>query len=242
MQPPPGANYEDPPGTLKHIRFGKISPQLYDLLVTFPGVKSVVLHKFGKKGEHPHWHIWWEGEAPITNQTWRNRWNKFIEPLPKFSGNGDWSFRNHNSWENWAKYVTVNLSHQVLLGYNDIHTLSEQARTITLVPPPGHPQTPVIPLGPVRVIKSQSRMRWDEKICHDAETRLGWKRNIQFSLAALESGLAQKQVEKQVSSFMVMRINNNDGVKYARNLMYEFGDDDVRDYMERKVWEKISWI
>ena len=231
---------KDIPGNQKHIRFGRISPELYDKLVTFPGVKSVVLHIIGKTGEHPHWHIWWEGE-PITNVTWQNRWNKFIEPLPRYYGNGDWGFRNHDSWDAWAKYVTRNVSHKVLLGYKDIATISEQARIISLASPET-PVTPVIPGPGSKAVKSQSRMRWDEKICFDAETRLGWKRNAEFSLSSLEDGLAQKQVERQVSSFMVMRINNNDGVKYARNLMYEFGDEDVKEYMERKVWEKISWI
>lgn len=233
--------YEDPPGQIKHLRFGKISDKAYESLIGFPGVKSIVLHTRGAKGEHPHWHVWWEGDKPITNQTIRNQLKKIPE-FADYAGQNDWSFRNHDSWVAWAKYVTENLSHKVLLGYKDIATISEQAKTITLALTPATPATPIIPGPVIKVVKSQSRMRWDEKICFDAETRLGWKRNAEFSLASLEDGLAQKNVEKQVSSFMSMRINNNDGVKYARNLMYEFGDEDVKDYMERKVWEKISWI
>lgn len=49
-------------------------------------------------------------------------------------------------------------------------------------------------------------------------------------------------LKKQVFSFMRGRINNYEGVKYARNLLYEFADEDLKEYLERKVWEKISWI
>lgn len=230
---------DDPPGAVKHLRFGKISELAYESLIGFPGVKSVVLHTHGAKGEHPHWHVWWEGDKPVTNQTIRNHLKK-IPAFADYNGQNDWSFRNHDSWNAWAKYVTENLSHKVLLGYKDIAAISEQAKIITLASPASLP-TPVIPGPGVRVVKSQSRQRWDEKICSDAETRLGWKRNNEFSLYSFENGDVYKLIEKQVSSFMKMRFNNNDGVKYARNLLYEFGDDDVREFMERKVWEKISW-
>ena len=229
---------EDPPGVLKHLRFGKISSEAYEALIGYPGVKSIVLHTHGVKGEHPHWHVWWEGDKPVTNQTVRNQLKK-LPAFESYSGQNDWSFRNHDSFETWADYVVKNLSHKVLLNYRDLEDRSEKAKVLPIVISP--PPTPIIP-APVRVVKAQSRLRWDERICMDAETRLGWKRNGEFSLASLEANLAYKQVEKQVTSFMRGRFNNNEGVKYARNLLYEFGDEDVKDYTERKVWEKISWI
>lgn len=228
----------DPPGTLKHIRFGKISPEIYEALVGIPGVKSVVLHKYGKKGEHPHWHVWWEGDEPITNQTWRNRAHK-LPALSTLKGNPDWSIRNHDSWEAWSTYVTTNLSHEVLLPYKDIETISAQAKVITLA----SPVTPVIPGPTKKAVKSESRMRWDERICYDAETRLGWKRDSQFSLESLYDHSVDTfgKIERQVFAFMRGRVNNYEAVKYTRNLLYEFGDDDVKDYLQRKVFEKISW-
>lgn len=234
---------EDIPGTDKHIRFGKISSEIYEALVGIPGVKSVVLHKFGKKGEKHHWHIWWEAPdgKPITNQTWRNHAKK-LPALKDFSGNTDWSFRNHNSWEAWTEYVCRNLSHEILLGYKNLTEVSEKSKILPIVIPT--PVTPIIPGPVVKVVKSQSRLRWDEKICLDAETRLGWKRNLQFSLASYEDPKVRvdKQIEKQVASFMKFRLNNNEAVKYCRNLLYEFADDDLRDYLERTIFEKISWL
>lgn len=237
---------EDPPGQVKHLRFGKISEEAYTALIGFPGVKSVVLHTHGAKGEHLHWHVWWEGDKPITNQTIRNNLKK-LPAFESYSGQNDWSFRNHDSFETWADYTVKNLSHKVLLSYRDIEDRSAKAKILPVVIPT--PVTPII-LGPVKVVKSQSRLRWDEKICLDAETRLGWKRPkvgdevecYEFSLTSFMDGIAQKKVEKQVSSFMKMRFNNNDAVKYCRNLLYEFADEDLRDYLERKIFEKISWL
>lgn len=231
---------KDIPGNVKHIRFSKLSAEIYEALVGIPGVKAVVLHKIGKQGEHPHWHIWWEGEKPITNVTWQNHAKK-LPALKDFFGNKDWGFRNHNSWEAWATYVCANLSHEVLLGYKDLATYSEKGRIVPVSI--ATPITPDIP-APAKVVKSLSRLRWDEKICLDAETRLGWKRNCEFSLASYEDHAVgvSRQIERQVSSFMKMRLNNNEAVKYCRNLLYEFSDDDLRDYLERKVFEKISWI
>lgn len=231
---------KDIPGTDKHIRFGKISPEIYEALVGIPGVKSVVLHKIGRKGEHHHWHIWWEAPdgKPITNQTWRNRALK-VPALKDFFGNNDWSFRNHNSWEAWTEYVCRNLSHEILLGYKNLTEVSEKSKIIPVEIPT--PITPIIP-GPVVISKSASKLRWDEKICRDAEVRLGWKRDNEFSLASLEEGpQVNKKIEKQVFAFMRGRVNNPEAVKYCRNLLFEFGDDDVKEYLERKVFEKISW-
>lgn len=231
--------YEDPPGQIKHLRFGKISDEAYTVLSEYPGVKSIVLHTHGAKGEHPHWHVWYESDKLVTNQTVRNHLKK-LPVFSSYSGQNDWSFRNHDSWESWAKYVCENPSHKVLLVYKDISTISDKARTITLVPPATLP----IPVTPGSVVKSKSRMRWDERICSDAETRLGWKRDCQFSLASYEDYAVDvhKQIETQVFTFMRGRINNMEGVKYARNLLYEFADDDLKDYLQRKVWEKISWF
>lgn len=229
---------EDPPGQLKHLRFGKISEEAYTALIGFPGVKSVVLHTHGAKGEHPHWHVWWEGSKPITNQTIRNNLKK-LPVFESYSGQNDWSFRNHDSFETWADYTVKNLSHKVLLSYRDIDDRSTKAKILPIVIPT--PTTPVIP-GPTLKAKT-SKLRWDEKICHDAETRLNWKRDSQFSLASFEDNTVKvmKQVERQVFAFMRGRVNNMEAVKYCRNLLYEFGDDDVKDYLERKVFEKISW-
>lgn len=114
---------EDPPGKTKHLRFGKISPEIINALIGYPGVKSIVRHEGGTKGgsfkEHAHIHVWFESDIPITNQTVRNRLSK----LPEFathSGQNDWSFRNHDSLSNWCAYVIKNPTYSVLLTHTEI--------------------------------------------------------------------------------------------------------------------------
>lgn len=225
---------EDPPGAVKHLRFGKISDDALTTLKQYPGIKAIVLHTHGKKGEHPHWHVWWEGEKPVTNQTIRNNLKK-LSAFSEHSGQNDWSFRNHDSFSLWADYVISNSSHSILLDYQDLST--RLPKTVPLVTSEASIQLP-------SSSKSSNRLRYDERICYDAETRLLWKRDSEFSLAAFEDHTCNVmgRVEKQVFSFMRGRINNYEGVKYARNLLYEFADDDLKEYLERKVWEKISWL
>lgn len=231
---------DDPPGAIKHLRFGRISPEAYEALTLYPGVKAIVLHTHGKKGEHPHWHVWWEGDS-ITCQTVRNHLKKFA-PFADYSGQNDWGFRNHDSFDRWADYVLKNPSHKILMDYRDLSTRPPPKATVPIVStgaggPEAAPNSHVI-------VKSSKRLRYDERICLDAESRLLWKRDNEFSLAAFEDPACNviRRVETQVFSFMRGRINNNEGVKYARNLLYEFANDDLKDYLERKVWEKISWL
>lgn len=228
---------EDPPGAIKHLRFGKISPEAYEALSTYPGIKAIVLHTHGKKGEHPHWHVWWEGAKPATNQTIRNQLKK-LPAFAEYSGQNDWSFRNHDSFPAWADYVIGNPTHKVLMDYQDLSTRPPK-ESVPLIKSAGGSEEPLLVVS-----KSSKRLRHDERICLDAEQRLLWKRDNEFSLSAFEDHTCNVmgRVEKQVFSFMRGRINNYEGVKYARNLLYEFADDDLKEYLERKVWEKISWV
>lgn len=121
--------YEDPPGATKHLRFGHYDTRnwLVQALTDF-GAKAIVAHKCGKRGEHPHLHVWWEGES-VTNQTIRNRLKK-DDRFNVMKTQNDWSFRNHDSYDNWCDYVTRNKSHEVLLGNDALRTLSS-SRDVT---------------------------------------------------------------------------------------------------------------
>lgn len=124
---------EDPPGKIKHVRFGKVSDDVLAVTKTFPGTKAIVLHTRGKRGEHPHYHIWWEDDVAVTNQTVRNRLHRHNDLFKSFSGQNDWSIRNHDSWEKWAEYVTSNPSHLVLLDHLNLSSLSEAKKAVPIV-------------------------------------------------------------------------------------------------------------
>lgn len=133
---------DDPPGKQKHLRFEipcqQKLQQLLQILLDFPGVKAIVRHEGGSKSgkfkEHPHYHVWYESEVAITNQTVRN-WLKAIPAFLQLNIKKQtmWSFRNHDSMEIWAKYVISNSTYSVLLTHPVLQKTIEET-----------PQTPVV--------------------------------------------------------------------------------------------------
>lgn len=106
---------KDPITPHKHFRFGYPSDQLLTDLKTFPAIKAIVLHKTGKKGEHPHYHVWITG-APATSNTIKSRLIKHSSHIAAASKtNGFWMAKAHDSYEAWGKYVMGNVSAEVLL-------------------------------------------------------------------------------------------------------------------------------
>lgn len=97
----------------KHLRIGKVSESALEALKVVDGVKAIVLHKRGKKGEHPHWHVWME-VGDISHEAVRKRLRKHAV-FATYSGNEDWSLRDHDSYDKWGRYVMDNPSAEVLL-------------------------------------------------------------------------------------------------------------------------------
>lgn len=111
----------DPLTSMKHIRFGKPCPELLEALKTFPGIKAIVLHKRGKKEEHPHYHTFWSGEATtcMTLKAKLIKHSSWIAGHPERKSNGFWRCKAHDSWDKWANYVMGNPSAEVLLDNPD---------------------------------------------------------------------------------------------------------------------------
>lgn len=203
---------EDPPGNVKHLRFGRpgvSTDGTLELLKDFPGIKCIVLHTHGKRGEHPHYHVWWEGEKAVTNQTIRDRL-KAIAHFKVFSGQNDWSFRNHDSWESWAAYVCDNMSHKVLLEYRDIVTVSESKAMVPIAIGPLHSNPP-----PAIIVK-KTTMR--DKFVFHLEKVHGWVRS--------ERNPTKHEVYKQLGRFYAGAFNNNDAIRCIRHACYVFSDFD----------------
>lgn len=126
--------YEDPPGSDKHLRFGHFDTRgwLSDFLRAYKsdnpvyGVGAIVSHRRGKKGEHPHIHVWYHSDKPLTNQTVRDRLKKADARFgEQMKGQNDWSFRNHDNYEQWCDYVTRNVTHEVIFGDEYLVNLSK---------------------------------------------------------------------------------------------------------------------
>ena len=225
--------YEDPPGAVKHIRFGKVGEAILDQLKDFPGVKAVVLHTCGKKGEHPHYHIWWEGETPVTNQTLRNRLKARSPVFETFSGQNDWSYRNHDSWELWATYVTSNLSHKVLIPYKDLEAKSAASKILPLVITPGEtPLTAAVPrTAAVRTMKLPMR----EKFIQYLKTECKWKPGEEYGV---HSDLTPDQFADRVidaaTEFWEMSFTIPEGARMVRHALWVFSTPEAQAVWKEK--------
>lgn len=218
---------EDPPGNVKHLRFGRPGVDAdgtLEILKDFPGIKCIVLHTHGKRGEHPHFHVWWEGEKAVTNQTIRDRLKGANSHFKPFSGQNDWSFRNHDSWDKWASYVTDNLSHKVLLDYNGIADMSASKAMVPIAIGPLHSNPP--PAIIVKVKKTTMR----EKLIYYAKHELGW---------AWDSNPSKSMCFHAAMEVFEAAFTNPEGIRMCRHLRWKFSDADTRSQMESDLYSKI---
>lgn len=227
--------YEDPPGTDKHLRFGKISQEIYDLLVGFPGVKSIVLHTHGAKGEHPHYHVWYEAAKAVTNQTVRNQLKKYNVKFNEMKSQNDWSFRNHDSWTEWAEYVCKNRTHEVLLQYKNIDEVSSQSKAA--IPIVIQPITPGTPAGLAAPLPKKS-ISMRAKFVRYLEGECGWIRNETITL----DNKPDKATEliTNLTDYWENAFTTPQGVVAAEHAFYVFANDDIRDLVRRANVQAIK--
>lgn len=214
---------EDPAGAVKHLRFGNYREELLEALKSFPGVKCIVLHTHGKKGEHPHLHVWYEVDVAVTNQAVRNRLKKHNPLFLACNNQNDWSMRNHDSWETWAAYVCSNMSHRVLLSYRDIDSVSE-SKQIPIAVGPLHSSPP-----PAIVIK-KTTMR--DKFIRYLEHERGWKRG--------ETNPMPYLVVDAATEFWQAAFTNPECIRMCRYAMYVFSDEDARVRLTERIFDKIN--
>lgn len=216
---------EDPPGLQKHIRLGKYTELLLLAIKEFPGVKTVVLHTHGLKGEHPHLHVWWSSDKPVTNQTVRNRLKACNAIFANMSGQNDWSIRNHDSYETWAAYVQRNKTHKVLHG--EVPPIIQHEPDV--IPTP---KTPII-AAPVRVKKLTA----EERLMRYCLVEEGFTYK-QWGLAHYELGSPYRekmyeQVSKALITYANGRLDNRQMTYMGRNIIWTFADEDLRDALTR---------
>lgn len=237
---------QDPPGADKHLRFEKKEglEQIQEALIKFPGVKAIVLHTHGKSGEHPHLHCWFENAnaRPCTNQNVRDRMKK-IEMLSHFSGQNEWSFRNHDSWKTWCEYVTKNPTHKVLLDHTrDDVTLSEvSAGAVSGLILPASIIDPDLntPAGlnaPARVKRASETMR--AKFCKYLENDCHYHRNETITMDNFP-GRIDDLIER-MTDFWENAFTTPQGAVCVEHAKYIFGNDEYRDYIKKRNAETIK--
>lgn len=238
----------DPPGVDKHLRFEKKEglDQIKEALLHFPGVKAMVLHTHGKSGEHPHLHVWYESPKEITNQTVRNRMMK-VEALSHFSGQHEWSFRNHDSWVTWCTYVTKNETHEVLLDYTrdecTLSIMSKKAKELNsdlLILPASiidpDLSTPAGLNAPARAKRASETMR--AKFCKYLERDCHYHRNESITMDNYPVKL--DDLVDRMTDFWENAFTTPQGAVCVEHAKYIFGNDEYREYIRKRNIQAIT--
>lgn len=230
---------EDPPGKIKHVRFGKVSDDVLAHTTTFPGVKAIVLHTHGKRGEHPHYHIWWEDDLAVTNQTIRNRFQRHHDLFKSFSGQNDWSIRNHDSWEKWSEYVTENRTHMVLLDYKGLKALSEKKKAVPIVA--GGAAEAAAPTTPVKytIQKPRRNESMRSKFVQYLKTELHWSPGS----ITLENRVTKKrEMIHLLVDFWENAFTTPQGAACIEHAMWYFADEPLNNVLKLRAVARLEEI
>lgn len=205
--------------TAKHIRLGHFDkrPWLVEALTGFPGLKGVVSHQSGTKSEHPHLHIFWEDEVAVTSATIKNRLRAHDPRFAELKGNGDWRLKPHDSWNNWATYVTGNLSHKVEIPFGDLEARSHSILSV-MTPAPS------VSLNPSEVlVKPKKRPMMKDRLVDYCIDVLGWELEVTNPTAT--------QVYEACCKCFSFNYNDGQGIAVMRYCLWEFSDEDSRQHM-----------
>lgn len=233
----------DLPGEWKHLRFepGKgisgnseeITRQHAEVLTTFPGVKGIVLHLRGQKGEHPHLHVWWVSDISggITSDAVRKRLKSFNDVFKQYHGQRMWSARNHDNYEAWATYVTNNGSHEVIKGDEELLSLSLQSKQFIA--------TPTTITSSDKVVRK--RPNAEERLIAFCEAEYEWEKGNVFHIEHPRTYWVEKSKEA-VIEYSNGRVHNNQLLAMTRNVMYVFGDKQVKDRLKVEIGHTINFL
>lgn len=211
---------------MKHIRLGHFDarPWLVEALSNFPGLKGVVSHKSGTKGEHPHLHVFWEGEA-VTSATIKNRLRAHDSRFGELKGNGDWCLKPHDSWNNWAEYVTSNLTHKVEIPFGDLPARSALKSV-------KHASSPSS-LNPAVVVVKPKKKPMKDRIVDYCIDVLGWELDV--------TNPTPDQVYRACCACFTFNFHNGQGIAVMRHCIWEFSDEEAREnLMDRQRHNFIS--
>lgn len=218
--------YEDPPGAVKHIVFGGIDPDnspLVQSLKLFPGVKVGVIHLHGKKSERPHIHVWYEvpDGKEVTNVTVKN-WLKAHDPLfTKLKGQQQWSFRNHDSLEDYADYVMKNDSAIAVINHIGIE-LESRRPPIKIADPVMGTNVPfqVESNKPYYLLSKPKKLSMREQFIAHLEGQ-GWVHT--------ERNPSVSEVIHKLYHFWEGAFAFPEGERMVRHAMYLFSDGETRE-------------
>lgn len=208
----------------KHIRTSRVSNELLELWKGFPGIRAIVLHLRGKKGEHPHYHIWWEG-TPQTGATLKNHLRAYNEVFNTYKQQNDWTVRSHNNFTTWANYVI---------------DAGKGAMVLYETPDESHAPLPTVPVvasggagsPPVKVKVSSPGNRAPQRVRFVAYLKTkGWEEGCIKNWNMYEK---LDELTEELTEWSENAFTTPNGAVVVQHALWVYGDEIVRNIIKQK--------
>lgn len=233
------ATVKDPVSPNKHFRFGIPSDELLKDLKSFPAVKAIVLHRYGKK-EHPHYHVWITVDPAVTCNTIKSR---LIKHSPYIAAqcktNGFWSARPHPSYDVWGKYVMGNPSAEVLLDNAEAPLPPVTALPIVAVGGAGATAEAAVATIKYTVQKPRRNESMRAKFVQYLKTELHWERES----ISLDNRVAKKrQMIEELVDFWENAFTTPQGAACIEHAMWYFADEALNKELKERAVGRLNEI
>lgn len=88
------------------------------------------------------------------------------------------------------------------------------------------------------VVVKKARLTLAERFINYCETELRWKRDGQFGLDNYHKTV--ELVTREMTSYLRAKFNDPQGIIIARNALYEFADENLKEVLENRFTDKIK--
>lgn len=218
---------------LMHIRF---KPAIKDFAISWITKKSekfIISEEIGVKDEGLHFHACFM--TTLTESAIRKAFcdasKKLNIPVAKGKGNGVYGSTKPCTGEEYVCKGGKIISSK---GYEatqiDDFVRSGAVRFAYKLP------VPIVATPGVErvIVERKARLTITERLCLHAERDLKWVRDAHWTLAHYEEQICQKECAKHMTKYLRAKFNDPQAVVYIRNLMYEFADEDLKEYLEKR--------
>lgn len=206
-----------------HLRLENSREQMDNAIKHLKDISGCVAiwHMRGKKGEHPHLHVWYPLDKCITNEAFLDRLKR-LENFKNFKGNKQWSTRRHNDFKVWLEYVLRGNKGQQIEVWNRPEPPPE---IIPIVADP----TAIIIIN--KDISKKLPMR--QKFIQYLENE-GFKRGSTFTPESYERHTdILDTVSDKMTEFWDNAFTLPEGERMLRHAMYVFSDDVVKEQFKK---------
>lgn len=187
-----------------------------------------VYHMRGKRGEHPHLHVWYPLDTEIKSEAFLARLKK-QSAFSAYSGNKQWSVRLHNDFINWWHYVWKGDKGQ-WCPYNNIDGLVKPdlvvATEVNDKATEGSHTSVVFTSTPVKPNrKKPMKVQFIEYLQKEEQWVLGERFRSQH---AWDPKRVYAECAKQCSEFWEDAFTVPEGERMVRHAAFKFSDDALR--------------